>query len=919
MKVITLLVIVVCVPPLGAKTWIRNTFPGPGHVANAGPWGEGQGSDRTEWVSAFGVSPINANFMLQGTDLGRLVYTNTRLGGTEFIPAEMPLYRVGSVAFHPTDGSTGYALMMEREMPGFGGWWRTKDEGESWDLMYPTVAPSRGQKRLLVVDPSNGNIYIGTTSGLVRSVDNGATWSTIAFSGQSIKCLALSADGTKLYLIPGDQEWKSPRLHRGMIGGNEVWRMDNGNPATLVKVMDLSADPDQWFFDIDVNPSDAGKGVVVVGNSGSPRQRGKLYAFSNAGITRTKLIEGWNMAYARYNPHNASHIVTVCELVLSDPDAFRWSTDGGTSWNSWPDSLDASATTVSSLVDYGPWNFKAPGYEFEKAAPVTGESWYLMMQDRLLLGFPPEPGTENDTTIVMWSTNFGKGPLKSTDYGETFRPFAHGGNFKRAAQISFGSSGERCALAVTEHGFVLTDDGGRTWRAYHRYNTANIKPPEQDPGTRAFELRSAWGLAFDPEDDDTLIGIYGYAPANILRTEDFGATWTVVGEWRPYIPPGTAIYADGNVYWHRQNPGIVYAGNRKSTDGGLSFPTTLTYPVSALSNTNGDHVLSKVSGSNWQLSLDAGANWVQLANPPWASDGQSRATAGGSYTGPAIDPEPPAGKIRILSGGEGGVWEYLAADTAPATGSWTQIASTTFAGDPYLDSVGLPVWTYWVVFDPRPGFEDVVYISTGPPPSNKDRGELLYRQVYRSTDSGVTWTRQTGGDLQGELPDYLYSVAAGISPSGAFTLADYAGLYTLRKTGLDDFLEQTFGPGWVEAGYGGGSTDVDGDGLTESIEYLLDTDPLVPDQDLAAHRLQSSLAGTKLRLTLTNRMGKSGIEPVAEVSSDLLDWDSGSGFVSESISENSPSTSWQEIRFEDLTPVGPGAPRFIRLRVDVQQ
>lgn len=36
-----------------AGEWGRNTFPGPGHVANEGSWGPGQGSDRTEFMSFF--------------------------------------------------------------------------------------------------------------------------------------------------------------------------------------------------------------------------------------------------------------------------------------------------------------------------------------------------------------------------------------------------------------------------------------------------------------------------------------------------------------------------------------------------------------------------------------------------------------------------------------------------------------------------------------------------------------------------------------------------------------------------------------------------------------------------------------------------------------------------------------------------
>lgn len=882
---------------LDAKMWTRNTYPGPGHVANAGPWGEGQGSDRTEWLSAFGVSPVNPKFMLQGADLGRLVYTNTRLGGTEFVPASLPLHRVCGIAFHPTDGATAYALMIEKEMPGYGGWWRTEDEGESWSLMYPTVTPSRGQKRLLAVDPSNGDIYIGTTSGLVRSTDNGASWNTIAFSGQSIKCLAMAADGSSLYVIPGDQNWQTligtPSTSKG---GTEFWRMDNGDPATLVMV---DSDSNGLFFDVDVYPSDGGRGLLVKGDD--------LVEFTGGGTSQSVLQSKGNLAYARYNPSNPSHIISISAGAIWWWAVFTWSTDGGASWSWW----DSSGATMPALVDYGPWNWKSTGYQFETTSAVTGGTYHYM-EDRLLFDFVPGSAT----SVVMWATNWGKGPLRSDDYGAHFTPFAHGGNFKRPAQVSYGSTDEVIALAVTEHGFVLTGNGGREWRAYTVYNTANLMPPTQDAGTREFERRSAWGVAVDPEDDQTLVGILGYAPANILRTEDFGATWSVVGEWRPYIPQGTAWYEDGNVYWHRQNPDIVYAGNRKSTDGGLSFPTTMAYPVSAMSTGNGNRVVSKLSSTDWYVSLDAGNTWTSLPDPPAASDGLSLATGAFSYKGHAVDPSPPAGTLRILSGGEGGVWEYSAPESSPASGTWNKVSTNSFAGDPYLDSLSKPVWLHWVLFDPRPGYEDVVYAASGPPGANKDRGEMLYRQVYRSTDAGVTWAPQTGGTLQGELPGYLLPMAAGISPTGDFTLGDYAGLYTLRKTGLDDFLEAHFGLDWEALGYAGGTTDFDSDGLVEAMEYVLDLNPLVPDRNLAAQRLRFDQTAGSNRLTLTQEIGKSGVLVSAGVSGDLLNWNSGPGFVTETTTTDTPVPGSQEVEFVDQTPVVVGDPRFIRLEVN---
>ena len=203
--------------------WLRHTFPGEGHLKNKGPWGPYQGSDRTEWVSAFGVHPSNPHFMLQATDLGRLVYTNSELGGVEFIAAELPLPYGSTVAFNPHDKKTGYALMFSLDMPGAAGWWRTIDEGKSWKLMYhvaetvkklgkPRELPfSPGLYNLLCVNPNKKykqHIYIGTpTNGVMRSTNNGTSWQTIALPNTSIRSIEISADGKFLYAISGEQKY----------------------------------------------------------------------------------------------------------------------------------------------------------------------------------------------------------------------------------------------------------------------------------------------------------------------------------------------------------------------------------------------------------------------------------------------------------------------------------------------------------------------------------------------------------------------------------------------------------------------------------------------------------------------------------------------------------------------------------------
>ncbi len=56
---------------------------------------------------------------------------------------------------------------------------------------------------------------------------------------------------------------------------------------------------------------------------------------------------------------------------------------------------------------------------------------------------------------------------------------------------------------------------------------------------------------------------------------------------------------------------------------------------------------------------------------------------------------------------------------------------------------------------------------------------------------------------------------------------------------------------------------------------------------------------------------------VPEVSSDLVVWESGRAFVSESVLNSTEEGEW--VQAEDLFPVDGVTPRFIRLRVSGQE
>ena len=105
--------------------------------------------------------------------------------------------------------------------------------------------------------------------------------------------------------------------------------------------------------------------------------------------------------------------------------------------------------------------------------------------------------------------------------------------------------------------------------------------------------------------------------------------------------------------------------------------------------------------------------------------------------------------------------------------------------------------------------------------------------------------------------------------------------------------------------------DVDGDGMSNLVEFALGLDPGFPDAEALGSPFISgdgALSMVYLRPYLSD-----DYRIVPEVSSDLLVWESGRALVSESVLSSTEDGEW--VRAEDLFPADGVTPRFIRLRV----
>ncbi|MDA3961462.1 MAG: hypothetical protein PF961_11780 [Planctomycetota bacterium] len=712
---------------LGAQEhWLHNTFPGPGHVATPGPWGPGQGSDRSEWVAGFGVSPLDPQFMLMATDMAGL---SVATDGAWFRPAQLPVRHGHAVAFSPHDAATAYALMSDPYSgQGQTGWWRTTDRGATWALMMKTHRV-RAHARRLIVDRSPVRaacLYVATEQGVQRSADDGATWLPFVLEGVDIWTMANTCDGASLYVITGQADQR------------KLYRIDNGDAATLVQLS-------TGIHEIDTHPSDPGRGFWVDGQ--------RVVPFSDFGASTGDGVHSntsKGIRQVRINPSNPDHVIAYAWGGLAF-QPFHYSRDGGRTWGQWA----LKEGWCPGLVDFAPLNHASPNYALD-----AGEM--MFEGDRDLVAFVPG----DPDAVVMWATNYVKGPVRSDDYGATFAPFGHGGSFKAPSQIAFGGQDGVMALSRQEYGFVLTSDGGMTWRGYGRNNVPCFQIPKGKP---LWKYRTGWGVALDPDDDQVVLGTFGFNPVRLVRSADFGVSWEVVGTFA-----GKGLRNDDfQIFWHPQDPNVIYTCGHRSDDRGRTW-TKLSQPVTAISSSNGDVVMCRPERNTLMVSLNRGESWVSLPNMP----GQADISFG--WDNFAIDPRSqhdPAldGLLRMLITGRNGVWEYSATTPDASEGTWTHLGTGIKPEDNLLVD---EVYFSSVSFDPRPGQHQTVYLAAGH--SGPGKGSMFRHQIYRSHDSGASWHQIIGAAFPGMEAIQPGSTIAVCPSNGVASVFNYNGLYSLH-------------------------------------------------------------------------------------------------------------------------------------------
>jgi photosystem II stability/assembly factor-like uncharacterized protein len=487
------------------------------------------------------------------------------------------------------DGGSVVALAVSPAQPSLvyagstgGGVYRSEDGGATW------VRASRGIDPFVmavVADPQDAStVYEISTTSTMKSVDAGATWSTVPTPGGPILSLAIDPHSpSTLYAGATYGIWKSTDGARSW-----TWLNYTGFLVTNIAVDSSAASTALYAF-----ASDPG---ILVRSIDS----GKTWSEADNGLPSfTESLP--NAQQVVVDPSTKPATVYFSFLDSSNLGFFQSSTDMAASWTSPSPCPCSYPVAVGSGVVYaGPAVSKDHGATWTAAAAPPGS---------LLQTLAVAPGA---AATVYAGTSLGA--WRSVDAAATWQPASHGLAATQTVALAVDPVHPRILYAA-----VLVDptlapslfrsgNSGQSWRPIGPSSVAN-------------DLQN---LVIDPVTPTTL---YAGSVTGLAKSLDSGNTWE-------QLTVSAVAFCNGvnQLAIDPAHPRTLYAGASiggppwcpalKSTDGGRSWrplplPTGPANPiVQIVVAPSATATLYAMSLSAVFKSADAGATWKQLRSLP---------------------------------------------------------------------------------------------------------------------------------------------------------------------------------------------------------------------------------------------------------------------------------------------------------------
>ena len=713
--------------------------------ALAGPWTNANPGAGGAFV-AIGAGPTGT--ILCGSDLGGAYRSLDHGQSWDAIgPSRgMDVAHVSAVGFDPADSKICY-LGTEH------GVFRSTDGGQTFQLKTAGtyIAAIQGAASSpSIVYAAFHPIYNSTTSGLYKSSDHGASWSTLSTNlptGLRITKLVVNPlDSNTLYLVSSPDMFvpaATPSIWKSTNGGTAWARVD----STIGKVWDLSIDPK------------TPQTLYATTWTGTPRSSWSGTTWKSTDGGATWAAKGSHTGCVRVKRDQPSTVWVIDpDRSSGDPESGCWiSTNGGDSW-----------TRKSSMLGWDSgwqtldWAYGGDGYGMAK---VIGED------------------LSNPSTLfwVHWQFAFG-----SFDAGGKFdNLFTH--------QVSTGWWASRgienvCTTAVGiseakpqqvytgyfDIGMWRSLDGGSSWQSC---NTSAYT------GAWTGHGGCVMGILPDPTRANVVFAIMGEeaSVSTVIKNSNTGAasSWTAANAG---LPAGFVygLSLDRKSSSTSRTLFVTVNGDvYKSTDDGTSWTAVLTGSscrVTAVDRLNGSIVYAGGEGGLWR-STSGGSlgSWTKIGSTSFSGTNPQELKQVQWEGIHAITPDPKvSGRVYVTSYGSGrGV--YRSNDQGA---TWTLLRSGSYYREVAVDPTnGSVLWAT----------SSKAY-KAGGPASGSDG-------VMKSTDGGQTWTSMNDGlawAFAGPIaidPSNTSKVIAG-SPgigfwirNGSSSVADVTGPAIVRDLG----------------------------------------------------------------------------------------------------------------------------------------
>ncbi len=656
--------------------------------------------------------------------------------------------RVTALAVNPTNSQEGWLGSAD------GGLWHSLDGGATWTPLtdgQPTLAIGA-----IAVDPSNpSTIYVGTGeangnidgywgAGLLKSTDDGQTWTLLGatqFSGLGIARIAVDPDpnnsSTLLVAATYDGSLTNPS-QLSTLARMGVWRSTDGGSTWSLVLADPPATPYDGGTDVVFDPNQpthafAGLGNVFLQGTGVFNSMAGVYESTDSGAHWTQYTAGIPTG----NP------VERVSLALSPQTTPLYAvlTDAGSG---------AGGTTFGNLLNNAIYtssdatNWSAITADSTMASDGGEHQWWY------------ESAIAADPTVSTGQTLYvgGADLWQTTNGGTTWTNYTH------AYGGTTGVHPDQHAIAFfskTSSQFYLGNDGG-IWSGNSTQAVTNLN---RNLNITQFYRGGIGEVGSHAQ-------LYGGAQDN-GESQYPGVATPTIATWQQ------AVGGDGGTtVVDPTNNAIVYAENlgitptiQQSTDGGHTWNTIFTVPGGNTAN----WVWPLIVSPNNHAELLTGTTQVY------------RTTNSGSSWTPTAGAVPDAGaKLSALAFAPGADLVIYAGDdngkvyaTTNGGASWTTVTPPNSTGGMVT---GLAV-------DPQN--RSLVYATFA------DFAIGAGQHVFKSTNGGSSWT-----DISASLPNIPYDSVV-VQPNFNFQNSQSPAVVG-SDAGV--FISTNQGGGWDQLGSG---------------------------------------------------------------------------------------------------------------------